>query len=647
MKLPKRLVFASLLLIASIFIPHLMIISILYILLLVAQSLPSTRDIVTRYILTTILAFCIFSIVGILGYFIHTSVLYVSFYLICIAGIIASTLFTRSKKVQLSQDRLFTGILGVLFTIPLLIFLQLPLLRDPSFAHLLQMMSFSSDNMSHLTLVSLNELNGGNGFGLDNAYNPPNNLSYYPQGWHFVGALFSVLLQPYLVGFSEAIQSLITFYLYSLLWMFLLLFLLAKLSLHFVSSKKKLNTSQVYILATSLSPLLAVCVVWIIPMFTHGFQTQISALVLLLAQALLLLEIFSSKNIRSKDQKKYISILVFFSVLVTVVTSLYWLFIIPVSYGIMFLSLVYMLYKKIFTLSKFNLLLLFVFALIGFLQVYVQQTHITPNYNLFNERGLIIPLSIEAILSFLILLTLAAKKLSLKWLWIISLCSWWAILFSIFAYIYQLSTIGELRYYYYKSLYTVVIFLYISTTYFTYLFFSWIVKNSSPRWLYVAGAPLFFVVILLTYLLAPIASRDYATTIGPIGFSGVHAQEILDTHKNHSKNIYSTLIIGSCDRSEDIRATYSLQSIKSRSYNKKQIGFSIYEIWPGKKEVLKESLQYLLKHNETVRVISIDRELSQYLSDTLKSDQKSRVEFIDRDQSVGNESVSLCPNRIR
>lgn len=645
MELPKRLVFASLLLIGSLLIPHLMVVAAAYIIFLVAQKLPFDKDLTTRYILTMVLLSCIFSIIGILGYFIHASVLYMGIYLVCAGAIILSVILPDRKDYAHSGKQSNTGVLAILFTIPILLLLQIPLLKEPTIAHALQILAFSSDNMSHLTLVSINELNGSNSIGLNNAYNPPDNLLYYPQGWHYVGAVFSILLQPYLSSYDDSTQSLAIFYLYSLSWIFILLFMLAKISLSFVLRGKHLNRSTLGVLSLSLSPLFAVCIIWIVPMFTYGFQTQIGALSLLLVQTLLLIELFSSK--RHTKPKLYTETLIFSSVLTTVATSLFWLFIIPISYGIMFISVIYIVYKKIYKPSKYGLLLFTVFGFIGLLQVYIQQVHSDPHYNLFNERGLIIPLSIEMLISFLVLLTIAARKLAHKWLWAICVFSWWAAFFSISAYAYQIITIGELRYYYYKSLYTLVVLLSISSTYLTYVFYSWATKTTPLKWRWTIGVSMLTPPILLTLLLAPTVMRDYLSAVGPVGFSRVHAQEIIDTHRNHQQNIYTTLIIGSCDRSEDIRATYSLQSIKSESYDKKRIGFSIYEIWPGKKEVLRESLQYLLKHNETVRVISIDRELSQYLLGTLKSNQKSRVEFIDRDQSIGNESVSVCPNRIR
>ena len=221
-----------------------------------------------------------------------------------------------------------------------------------------------------------------------------------------------------------------------------------------------------------------------------------------------------------------------------------------------------------------------------------------------------------------------------------------AALFSVGVMVYQLSTVGELRYYYYKSLYTVLV---LTGTILVSFFAGSLAKiiYSQPR-----KIALGFLAILTASSIgfawagATPQTNDYVRE-KPYGLSIEMADAISTIVKTRPQYLQNTFAIGSCNRVQDIKATQLIIALSGINNGTDAISSAQF-FSPKEHDTFSEVAAYLKITKGKLIVISSDRAVEKALTSYLGS-RAGRIEFVRLgDAASGVEKpVSACPERLQ
>lgn len=614
------------------------IVSFALLIIIVARLIPLVSGVITRLAISFSLVSCISGCVAVVAWLVHaplnaTSLLLALTVIISVWAWVMRKHTGAPKKLTTNAHEL--SALGLAVVTVMMI--ALPALKDPNGASLLRIISAGGDNSAHLTMVKAIDLNQGVGFGGNNRVNQMPGAVNYPQFWHFNVASYKWFADA--TGFGKidsASKVLAIFYGASLLWFGLLVFLMTRLGLRVAEIVTK--KSDLLGLIAALGVCAAITAHWLLQLSTYGFQSQTGALLLLVAEIYMLVEAF-----RQSSGRRYAALIV--AGFLAVGSSLTWTLLIPPAAGAFGLCVLITIFanKKLPSLPV-SLLTVLVGAFIIFqpLLLYIFPVSFEGGVSMIQQRGLINPVSMGALLTiFIVCLLYAWVNKTNKSLRVIAVVAAGTIAFSFGLMVYQLHTLGELRYFYHKSAYGFVVIGGALLAAAAYHFAHTLFKDRGR-----------IVIALLLCALAGLAIwhvkdpawRSYQdTTIG--GMSSQAAAAVVQQINLGPLTSANTTFLGACNRGDDIRANlFTTALTKTMIY--KSVSFD-----PGghnEKFIFAAIALHLRESDVPITIISSDLAISGRLKTHLgELASRNTFKLIDLDNTEYTEPISQCPDRIR
>ena len=607
--------------------------ALLLVIWILSRSLSRRFGMLLSFVLSAVLIYGVLAIFGALFWFwdmAPTSGQVLT--LLCLATAFAAA--TRNEESFENKSITSSELVSLLVTAVIGFVLFMPFIPRPTGPRLAQVVMYGGDNSAHIQLVKVNALNGSNAFGLTNRVNAARNLSYYPQGWHYGGAITSLLLEPTFKISQSQTKNLLFYYTYTLVWFLALIFLLCNLALE--STKYLATRFKTLSMFVPAGLVLIAASSWLVSLFAYGFQTQIAASVVLLVQLF-----FTIQYLHEEDTNKKQWLIVLLLGL-GAVNNFMWLFLAPLSLGLPAVLFVSLFYKTKSYPRPSQFLGYATFGVLALAQPWIQYAFLKGGDNFFNQRGDVVKLSIVPL--FLISVLCFAYAWSLRrqlWLRAVAWPLALALFFSLFAMWYQLLTIHEKRYYFYKSEFTVFILLvplvaaaaqFLLAKYFATL-----------RWRERVIAALTVMVLLIVGFSSTKSSVFIGYQKNTIsGLPLTHANLIIELLARGDDTASMTAFYGACNRGDDLRA---LQLMQGLSKDVKTTSFSFFDLAPHNKYYFYEAAELFAKR--TPKTIFVGHDLALEKELRAKVSLPAQTEFIQVDSSIETESILQCPDRIR
>jgi hypothetical protein len=485
------------------------------------------------------------------------------------------------------------------------------------------------DNISHIELIKAVDKEKGY------YYKSPEetekimtkNLAGYPQGLHLNMFLLIDSLKP-IIDVANRPKVLLSFYYVYTLSMFVLFGWLFVLLCQDGSDQIGIPISSALILFSGI----------FFSLFALGFQTQIASYVLFMVLLFVVEKIYSNKE-NNSDKKIYGVI----AALMTVSIAFTWMFLLPVA-GLI-TAFVMIDYFKILSPSSYKKMWRFNFTIIllgllALVQPIVQLIYSNKDLVGVNEIGFTttMPLLVVLTICCLSLIYFFVRKTKINRGTVASLL--FSIFFSIIVYGYQIYKVGEPRYYYYKSIFTVLIIVGILLTRVLMEFISHQPKKSNQLYctvlILVAGITIAFYNIT--------NKNDYFS----IHKSGGISDELTNTAiKNTLQNpelTRETIAVGSCNRAQDYTTTRLIGVLTlQNNYSRQALLAGMLE---PKRTDLAASIENYQKSSSTDLIIySTDKPTSDLLRDRLAGGREET--YIDLDFGHIAKNKYSCPNAVK
>jgi hypothetical protein len=555
--------------------------------------------------------------------------------------------FTRSPRPLLPQKNEVLDLgdfASFALACALVTVLCLPFIRDPTIPTLGQLVMAGGDNSTHMELVKLNDINQNVSYGTNNKVNVLTDMSNYPQAWHFFTVFISWCLNPLISSSNIIGRFLLIFYMMSVLWFAVLVFLLVRSSVWLgenIIGKYKPSNKISVIGAVGVTG--AAAIGWLVTLFAYGFQTQIAASVFLVAEVIILLIAWTHNE---KDRRSYLRLAMLFAA-----TSMFMWFFVG-SASIVALALGYMLtYVKTRSLPHLEdwvlglVLGLLVLLQASFRSIFKLTT--VDNGSLLTSTGLVEKVDLYWLLIGFVMISLffyakmATKKYVVLYATLLS-----SLIFSFGILVYQLQATGEPRYFYYKANYTILILLLIPlgacVFYLVHRLFDTFQRNKIGK-NFVALS----VMVLMFMVVWPMRSPLFDSYVDnqAFGVERRQAEAVVEILSKDRSAGYRTVSIGSCNRGNDIR---TVQLARSLAFTNKTIRTSAdFLLTVQSKEYLfKEIEEFTMNRQEKLILISNDRALEAELYTQLGKLDKN-IELYSLDTTIETETKFQCPDRIR
>jgi hypothetical protein len=548
----------------------------------------------------------------------------------------------RAFKPLLVRPKLrlqFSEVLSAGFAILATSIVLYPVVIAPNAGKLGAVIMAGGDNYAHIEMVKGNDLN--HGYVLvrhENRFNLNDNYLFYPQGWHLHTAFTKWTTETAISMDKQPGRFLLFYYITACSWFAILLFLAARLYTQLAESLKigRLPLSLGLLVIGS-----GTCL-WLIPLFISGFHTQIVALSLLLACVSLLCMLSTSKN-------PYMLLLL--AGLLVAGTSFAWVFLAPIALGIFFIMLCLTLRKTPGRPPFYFYLTAPVIALFVFVQPLVQMLFgpKTTNNSFVNQPGYIPETSMFTLLFIFILLStylfVRFKSSSIRTVYGASIL---ALTFSLVLFQYQISTVHELRYYYFKSTYTfIVLALVLGAVVFADMI--QIMRNEARvnrSSIYISVSVILLGGMVMWQTKNPLVEQFFQSKL--LGIGTHQASIIADIVSKDPTNGLYVVSIGSCNRGDDIRATgfaHALAYTASADTPGKGANF---QLSIQSKEYLYEAInKHLRVKPDPIIILSNDYIIGTELMASIPSDAADRVTLINLDGDQATETAEQCPERIK
>jgi hypothetical protein len=323
-------------------------------------------------------------------------------------------------------------------------------------------------------------------------------------------------------------------------------------------------------------------------------------------------------------------------------TAFTWLFIWPVVITAIILFSCFYMKNKYKHLS----LVLLVCSL-AFIQVWVQLT-ITVKKAGVNEMGSVIPINNIFLLGILCMVSMyALVKNKVVEVRVVSLFTAITALFSITVMVYQLISVGELRYYFYKSAHTFILLAAIMLTALIAQALSWFIHYNTASWQLLASSAilLIFASMSLGWSQRSLQANDYITH-KPYGISLEMADAINTLYGNSQNSLPNTIAIGSCNRAQDIKAINLITAISGRTSPADAVASA--EFYSPQAvdtfEAIKDDQRFATK---PLTIISSDYNLEQDLQSYLGKNSRG-IKFVDLGGYHSSSGASsACPERLK
>lgn len=546
--------------------------------------------------------------------------------------------------------------IACIVAIACMIVVCIPLLPRPSAATVLPVLMYGGDNSAHLDMFRTIDRNQGFAIGDNNRANLGGILVAYPQGWHFMAVFVKWTLQGIVPIGASPTSVLLFFYITGVAWLGILAMLITRLALLVVRRLTKPHLPMQTIISSG-TLVGASCFIsingYLLSLFAYGFQTQVAALGFLLAEVLIIVAAYLARTPRQRFSYLLLATLLLAG------GGFSWLFLYPIGALLLLGAVAHTV------IANRRLPLYFAIGLIilaggvlfqPLVQILVPVPAFQDGVNVINQRG-------NVALTDMLTLGLLALAVSI-WAYayfrdttirILVSALGIAMVFSLALMWYQLNTIAELRYYYYKSTYTAIIFVLILLAAFvgwlTVMLMSLKTPFDRPQWLHkpIIGLSILGMLVMGAHL-ATSPTYDGFINKSLAGISSAQAGTVVDIVDKQPNNAWRVLSIGSCNRGDDIRATLlagSLGAIPPRGTKSPGAFIRLDNI---DKQVLFASIEKFVSQDggmPSLIILSNDQVIGAQLMQRLGADLGSKIQLINLDPSIETEPATQCFDRVR
>ena len=500
-----------------------------------------------RMLIVTICSFAFNTLVGALAWVVDKPIV-THYWLILYAAITAAFVIGHvTKKVPIVDER---PPLSLHRLLPMILCLLTFLIITMSFIgkirtnYVYQFIGFGGDNVSHIDITNVVNTNKGYVY-RENIIT--NGQTSYPQGMHLNISVLRTFIEKAQPQLDSIRGRSVTYVMLTAGFFSMFVYMGLLVARLFVP-----NSRQGLLAFIAIGTLLMTGPVF--DFYVFGFQTHIFTLIMLLSQ-IYLLALFgdwNSKNIKTRNIS-YVTCL-----LLNVGLSFSWLFILPVSLGM----LGFVMLKSFIadyqndrlaqnTLKWFPAYI--AIAAVSLIQIYVQLTY-NSKKDALNETGFIEPVHTLYLLVFVLSCAILAfwnkRKHIAFTLQVLLIAILASTSFALVIYIYQMSQLGHLEYYFYKAAYnTIVIGLLVTPVTLLVLYNKLDIKKSKAiRYLLVTGS-----IWIVAVQISPLFKFVYQGQLQGLNPSLANSiGSYLDRNPSPKEPLIS---IGSCNRSYDYLAT--------------------------------------------------------------------------------------------
>jgi hypothetical protein len=515
---------------------------------------------------------------------------------------------------------------------------------------------YGGDNSAHLDIFRTLDRNQGFAIGHNNRANLGSILVAYPQGWHFMGVFVKWTLQGVAPIGASPTSTLLFFYSMATLWFGMMVLLITRLSLlvvhHTTKPKVKKSVAIFSKVIVALSCFIGING-FLLSLFAFGFQTQIAALGFLLAEVVALVAAYSTKDLRQR--LGYILL----ATLLMAASGFSWLFLYPVSGLILFCAVVHTIarYKKLPLYFVVGLIILGAGVLFQpFIQLSVPVPAYQDGVNVINQRGNVV--ATDMLLIGLLALAAATwayvyfREATVRIL-IASLGV--AIAFSLVLMWYQLGTIHELRYYYYKSTYTGIMLVIVLLSALVGWAATTLLQSNAPlkklsivQKMLVGAGLLGILALSATLIKSPTYDGFIHKSLA--GISPAQAGTVVDIAAKQPENGWRVVSIGSCNRGDDIRTTLLADSLSLVPPRGTKSPGHFIRLDKLEKQTLFAGIDKFISQDDgtpSLIILSNDQVIGAELMSALSPAHQSRIQLINLDPSIETEPALQCPERVR
>lgn len=425
----------------SAFIFIILIISLLF---LIRWNYSVVESLVLSLLSIFVITIALYTFVSIMNWQFAVSSVYFCILVFSLSTLLCAVL--RKKKIVVKSLLMKQGdIPALVASIATFIFLLIPLWGKTS-AEIAQFLSYGEDNASHYALVNYDIHHGSFSY----TQNPETSgiittLTTYPQGFHINAAAFTSLIHPLQLSEEKLLKLYAVFialnYTVFIFWLTKLCFSFTRKNYLFISLAV---TAGIFLLCSSGV---------LISLLDRGFQAQVFAYGFLMA-------IIFIMNADAASKKRSVKTALLAAALCIGIASSWWLILLPLGIAVVVYLWDKGFWKKIRqNLLKVLALLLGIFAVITY--PILVNVFLSTKSDPLNEQGgvdklewtlfLYLGIGIAAALPLLIK---NIQKYSFIVLGFIT-----SLTFAGGVAFYQQTTIGQLEYFFYKSLYTVFVFM--------------------------------------------------------------------------------------------------------------------------------------------------------------------------------------------
>lgn len=562
---------------------------------------------------------------------------------IYIAGLFLIVLFARSIFEPYLPQNLKTQKeewIGLVIALMVGVIAFLPFWSDRRDTNLIRILGAGGDNLSHLELSRATDQSHGLIYGnLDEIGDKvTEKLLAYPEGWHFNQSTAKQLIES-MFGQLNLQKTLLLYHFVAAAWLALLSFFLALLS--FRLAQAAVSDPTVAIMSGVFSSLVLISA-QLFAFFSYGFQTQLAAFALFLAELLCLLTLYEADNERES------TIGLILALIFATATSFVWLFIWPVAMAAVGVVLIDSLglNLKNFTRRLPYLVLTLLFTGLGTLQIWIQSRFAVDGQgNHLNEPGFIPDVNNFLLLALLLTsLIYYIRRRNNPLVRLIGLAASMAAIFSLAVMAYQLSTVGEVRYFFFKSTYTFVLLAAILLSGLVAEIMAIMVNEDKNRRVTLILLGIFIGALVWTSGSKP--TRLYIEQ-KPYGMSEEVADAIASIAKYQPDRADRVVALGSCNREQDIKAIRWLMPLTGKT-NLRQQGIAETQMLTSQKlTVFRQIKQYQQKLPDgRLIILAGDETMGQQLLGYLGS-EADKVTLVDLDPGRTKKTEVTCPQLLR
>lgn len=616
-----------------------------YVIYKIALFLPVKNfGIITRFAISTLLIICANSLLGFFAWVFKIKVgnnLLIILYSLIVIGLLVISSRTVSRNSKKYIFIKIEEVFALTIALSIFIFTLFPLIPNHSAIIATRIITSGGDNLSHLELLHAVNKEGGyvQGTSSDLRHELTAVLIPYPQGWHINLSILKNGIET-VSGRFPLERFLYFYYIACCANLAILTYLFIVLGLTVSESLKRTYKFANYLSVGLFTALLMTGPFF--DFFMFGFQTQIAALGLFLGEILLLLSLHNTKETRSRK------ILLFLSLIIAGGISYIWLFLWPIALAAIFL-VVHDIYRPKIKDLILNWRLVVLSCLVGSFglgQVLFQVLFTGGGSNINAPGHILEPNNLLLTILLLVVYIFVLYSYKIKEIRILGQITGAAAVFSMLVLVFQLLTVDEPRYFYYKSTYTFIILSFILLA----CALSIVISTSVKK---IGNSRFNFVILAILMVIASINLAWTTSSKGfrlyeqgkPYGMSEELADAVISIVKADPKYGHRLIAIGSCNREQDIKAMRLAVALTGDPDIEQK---DIVNSQSSSSSRLKtfNAIKKQLDTEPGLFVISTDyptqNKLIEYLGDDV-----NKIKFVDLDYGRAEKTPILCPNLLR